>query len=148
MQSMSPIIATRANSILEMMETVWIPHNNLPLSYPRYEFSCIMAVTTNPQVLEYPNGTFRRGANNSECNCQSLTMTSEYMLLLIILNIRYMLSLRFLLYIVGMSKFVNTTVTWIILTFHSNSRGNKTLVTWISSSCVFEVHKWYCFRWL
>lgn len=83
----SPIIPTRASSILEVMETVGIPHNNLPLGYFGYVLGRVVAVTTDPQILENSNRSSWRSADNSKSNGQSLTMTCEDLLLLVLFNI-------------------------------------------------------------
>lgn len=84
---MLPIVPTRASSSLEVMEPAGIPHNNFPLSNYRYKFCYSVAITTDPQVLEDPDRSFRRGANNSIGNSQPLTMAHEDVLLLILFNI-------------------------------------------------------------
>lgn len=86
-ESQSPKIPTRTDTILEMMEPVRIPNNNLPLCNHRYEFSCVVTIPTYPQILEDPDRSLRRTVYDPICNRQSFTVTRKYMLLLIILHI-------------------------------------------------------------
>ena len=49
--SASPIVTTWADPILEVMKSLCIPHNNLPVHNFRNELGCFMAIPRDPKVL-------------------------------------------------------------------------------------------------
>ena len=51
----SPVVTTRADTILEVVKAIGIPRHDLPPSHLRDESSCCMTIRTYPKVLEYTN---------------------------------------------------------------------------------------------
>ena len=65
----SPVIPTRTEAILEMMEAVSIPYHNFPFTSLVDEFNGCVAVTTHSQVLKNLDGCTNWGAHNPKSNC-------------------------------------------------------------------------------
>ena len=51
----SPVVTTRAGTILEVVKAIGIPRHDLPPSHLRDESSCCMTIRTYPKVLVYTN---------------------------------------------------------------------------------------------
>eukprot|EP01018_Ginkgo_biloba_P030294 Gb_23125 [translate_table: standard] len=73
----SPVIPTGTQSIFEMMEMVYIPHNNFPSDNIGDELGGSVAVTTNMKVLGNLDECPRTSVKNPKSNGKPLTMAEE-----------------------------------------------------------------------
>jgi len=75
----SPIIRTRAKSILEMVKIVSVPHNYFSLNNLRDELGGVVAVPTDTEVLRNLNRSPWASVDKSKSNGQLLTVTTKHM---------------------------------------------------------------------
>lgn len=84
-----PVVSTRANSIFEMMKTIDIPGDDLPVDDLTNELCCSMTVGTNAKVLEDMNSCARGRADQPIGNGQPLTMMANSIFLLSLVHIMH-----------------------------------------------------------
>ena len=84
----SPVVLAGARSILEMVKTIPVSHDNLSVEDLRYQFGIIMAVLAYSQVLHNPNFLAFWQRDQPKGKCQLLTMQGDGALFLLFLNIK------------------------------------------------------------
>ncbi|PON50422.1 hypothetical protein PanWU01x14_222870 [Parasponia andersonii] len=83
----SPVIPTGAFSVLEMMEALVIPYYQFPANNFGHDFYCIVAVTTDPEILHNSKSCPRRSTNQAVSNCQALAMVLQCLLFRFLINV-------------------------------------------------------------
>uniref|UniRef100_A0A2P2QJ47 Uncharacterized protein n=1 Tax=Rhizophora mucronata TaxID=61149 RepID=A0A2P2QJ47_RHIMU len=77
----SPIITTGTNSILKVVESTDVPHNNFSTHKLRYQFCYSVAIPTYSNVFNYSYYGSWTCVNESTGNGQSLTVIPKHLLL-------------------------------------------------------------------
>lgn len=81
--SVSPKVSAGARPVLEMVEPVGVPENNIPLEQPRDELCELVAVPAHPKVLGDPNGRpAAGGSNEAERDGEPLAVAAQQLRLL------------------------------------------------------------------
>lgn len=82
-----PIIAARACSFSEMMKTIWISQNNMPVENSWYIFHSSMTISTDAEILENPDWCPRWHGEEPKSNGQLLTVICKTQLLTLFIHV-------------------------------------------------------------
>jgi hypothetical protein len=82
-----PLIPARTKTVLKVMEAIGIPNYDHSPNYLCNELGGSVAVPTYSEILENPECSTRRCADEPKCNSQFLTMVTQMIHLFFFLHI-------------------------------------------------------------